>query len=379
MANESEGKNQQAAFEHEPKAELSIKNETSRNLLAKGNRVPDPAKRSTAGPSRKANVGPLATKIYYDDVYYSSRTGDEASYYDFLRARSKLELWNVSQNLERGEVKLTVAKVNVKGTLAHGQVDLVEALGNLLFPPPPAPVPPPFEPPPPRAARLGDPTCHGNPLGPGSASTDVLIGGLPAWRASVDVHLCAMAGHGSGATWSGASNVVINGFPAARAGDYVLEPGGGNNVILGGCSTVLIGPRARQPPTPEVSVLPDELPWVKLEALLQEDVGMVNADAGVAVEIDAEAKRANAALEAGGVLALAAVELPLRLRIRVPSSALYLGLGVAPYTSALSLGMEGGAGVKIDAASRRFELSAGAKANLGLGGAGTKFSIDLSE
>ena len=32
------------------------------------------------------------------------------------------------------------------------------------------------------AARVGDVTAHGSPLGPGPGSTNVIIGGKPAWR-----------------------------------------------------------------------------------------------------------------------------------------------------------------------------------------------------
>ena len=39
------------------------------------------------------------------------------------------------------------------------------------------------------AARTGDATTHGTPLGPGPGCATVLIGGLPAWRAVVDTHL----------------------------------------------------------------------------------------------------------------------------------------------------------------------------------------------
>lgn len=362
----------------QPKLELGTEASRRRNLWAKGDRVPAKAKKSTGSPSRKAKAGALAKKIYYDDVYYSSRSGDETSYYELLRGKAQLELWDTSSDLDQGEVKLTLSKVNVKGTLAHGQVDLVEALGDILFPSPPRPLPPPFDPPPPWAARVGDATCHGNPLGPGSASPDVLIGGLPAWRATIDVHLCAMTGHGSGGAWSGASSVLINGSPASRAGDYVLEPGGGANVILGGERTVLVGPRASAPPEPKVVPLPHELPWVKLEAILQEDVGTIGAEALAALEIDVDDGSAGAQFQGGAGVALAEAELPLRLRIRVPGSASYLGLGLTPHFGALGVGLEAGAGAKLDPQSGRFELSAGAKVNLGVG-AGIKFSIDVSE
>jgi uncharacterized Zn-binding protein involved in type VI secretion len=362
----------------QPKLEIGSEGRARRNLWAKGNRVSDPTKKSTDGSSRKAKAGPLATKIYYDDVYYSTRQGDETSYFELLRAKAQVELWDTSADLDKGEVKLTLAKVKVRGSLAHGQVDLVEALGNLLFPPLPMPVPAPLSPPLPHAARVGDPMCHGNPLGPGSASPDVLIGGLPAWRASIDVHLCAMPGHGSGGAWSGASNVLINGSPAARAGDYVLEPGGGANVILRGESTVLIGPRAAAPPQPQVSVLPEELPWVKLEAILQEDIGVATLDAAAATEARFDDLRYRAELQAGFAVAAAEAELPARLRIRIPGTAHYLGLGVTPQVAALGVGAEAGAGANLDPTAGRFELTAGAKVSLGVG-AGIKFSIDVSD
>ena len=42
----------------------------------------------------------------------------------------------------------------------------------------------------PPAARITDPTTHGMPLAPGPGSVNVLIGGLPAWRALIDQHAC---------------------------------------------------------------------------------------------------------------------------------------------------------------------------------------------
>jgi uncharacterized Zn-binding protein involved in type VI secretion len=56
------------------------------------------------------------------------------------------------------------------------------------------------------AARLGDTTSHGTPLGPGPGCPTVLIGGLPA----------------------------------ARQGDSVVEVGPPNSIAVG-CATVMIG------------------------------------------------------------------------------------------------------------------------------------------
>ena len=43
------------------------------------------------------------------------------------------------------------------------------------------------------AARVGDITSHGTPLGPGPGCPTVLIGGKPAWRAGADSHVCPLS------------------------------------------------------------------------------------------------------------------------------------------------------------------------------------------
>ena len=93
------------------------------------------------------------------------------------------------------------------------------------------------------AARLGDPTSHGTPLGPGPGSPTVLIGGRPAWRAVVDFHACPLfngpSPHVGGVAALGSLTVLIGGLPAARQGDVVVEAP--PNTILLGELTVLIG------------------------------------------------------------------------------------------------------------------------------------------
>ena len=101
----------------------------------------------------------------------------------------------------------------------------------------------------PPAARIGDPTTHGSPLAPGPGSADVLIGGMPAWRAMIDQHACpavsVTGADGVGAVMMGSPTVLINGEMAVRMGDIVIEkPGlalGPINPIIMGCPTVLIG------------------------------------------------------------------------------------------------------------------------------------------
>jgi uncharacterized Zn-binding protein involved in type VI secretion len=99
----------------------------------------------------------------------------------------------------------------------------------------------------PAAARVGDPTSHTplTPMPPVLGSPNVLIGGQPAWRAVTDVHVCPLVSgvvpHVGGVVVKGSTSVLINGFPAARQGDQVMEGGGGPNAILMGYKSVLIG------------------------------------------------------------------------------------------------------------------------------------------
>lgn len=151
------------------------------------------------------------------------------------------------------------------------------------------------------AARAGDMTAHGSILKPSPGSSNVLIGGKPAWRglgpagaaqlaqasaqimksvaefttainannapgaakalkkmqegisnalkimASVDQNFCeillippAPPPHANGVVITGSTTVLINGLPACRQGDMIQETVSVNS-ITGGCSSVLIG------------------------------------------------------------------------------------------------------------------------------------------
>lgn len=100
----------------------------------------------------------------------------------------------------------------------------------------------------PAAARVGDPTSHGNPLTPAApgamGSATVFIGGQPAWRALTDVHVCPLVSgvvpHVGGSVAKGSSSVYIDKLPAARQGDQIVEAGPPNS-ILTGLPTVMIG------------------------------------------------------------------------------------------------------------------------------------------
>jgi len=97
----------------------------------------------------------------------------------------------------------------------------------------------------PPAARVGDTTSHGTPLSPGPGSVNVLIGGMPAWRATSDFHACPQVTpggtpHVGGVVAMGSTTVLINSLPAARQGDVIVEAGPPNSIVMG-CPTVMIG------------------------------------------------------------------------------------------------------------------------------------------
>ena len=94
------------------------------------------------------------------------------------------------------------------------------------------------------AARVGDQTSHGTPLAPGPGAPTVLIGGMPAWRAGGDTHVCPLFDgpkpHVGGTVAVGSATVLIGGLPAARQGDLIVEAGAPNAIAMG-LATVLIG------------------------------------------------------------------------------------------------------------------------------------------
>jgi uncharacterized Zn-binding protein involved in type VI secretion len=67
---------------------------------------------------------------------------------------------------------------------------------------------------------------------------------MPAWRAGTDMHTCPLSNgpqpHVGGTVTLGSTTVRINGMPAVRLGDQVVEAGP-PNAIAKGEPTVLIG------------------------------------------------------------------------------------------------------------------------------------------
>jgi len=81
------------------------------------------------------------------------------------------------------------------------------------------------------AARVGDITSHGTPLGPGPGCLTVLIGSMPAWRAAIDTHACPLVDgvkpHVGGVVAVGSTTVLIGGECRPRAQATALSRPGG--------------------------------------------------------------------------------------------------------------------------------------------------------
>ncbi len=141
----------------------------------------------------------------------------------------------------------------------------------------------------PFAARIGDPTVHGDLL-TGKGSPNVLIGDRPAMRAGIDYHKCSLQTGGAphlGGLAAGEPSVVINGFPAVRAGDVITEPTGGPNPVANGDTSVKIGLPA--PPVWCWAPAPPPEPgswesYIEFFGTAQGDVGYWKGEAVAAVE-----------------------------------------------------------------------------------------------
>ncbi|HEY9621014.1 MAG TPA: PAAR domain-containing protein [Crinalium sp.] len=68
---------------------------------------------------------------------------------------------------------------------------------------------------------------------------------ITAGAMGADIHSCTtplpIPPHGPGVVVDGSATVLINGLPACRMGDTIVEAIGPPNKITGGCVTVLIG------------------------------------------------------------------------------------------------------------------------------------------
>lgn len=78
-----------------------------------------------------------------------------------------------------------------------------------------------------------------------TTAATTMAGAIASAAGGADRHSCAtllpLPPHGVGVVISGSATVLINGLPACRQGDRLLEALGPPNVISAGCPTVLIG------------------------------------------------------------------------------------------------------------------------------------------
>ncbi len=293
-----------------------------------------------------------------------------------LEGKVGAEFVSGSLDLTEAKVKLTFVNVKAEGSVVHGQADLVDLVKRLLFGKEPEPAPPPPPPSAPMAARMGDLTVQGFPLVGGPASPNVFIGGQPAWRAKLDLHACPQ--HGCGPTAPGEATVLVNGAPAARASDFVVEISGGPDVIATGCTTVFIG-KLTPLPKEAAAEKPKDDPWVIFESVASADVGKGSAEIQAFAEGDLKKLKGKIDLKGGAMLAALEGELPLKVRIKIPFTSHYVGLGVTVSGTLLSAGAEGHIGAKINDGKKLIDTTWGAKVGAGLGGVGIKFGFDIAK
>ena len=332
------------------------------------------------GASKKLSLGPAYKKEGEFEVWTNKEGSDDKTFVSVLAGKGSIEALSASVDLAKKSAKVTVIDASVEGSVVHAQVDLVDKIKHLLFGDDKKPAPPPA-PTSPMAARMGDLTMHLGPLAPGPGSSNVFIGGSPAWRVGLDVHLCPAPGspHGPGPTSPGALTVLINGAPAARATDFVVEPAGGPDVIAVGCPTVLIGVVTPPPPAGPPPAGSDDPPWVKFESVAKGDLGKVEGKLDVGIEGSLSERSLKAGAEGEVFAAVLKGELPLKMRVRIPFTSYYVGLGVKVEGSLLSAGAGANADATFNKGDTLFEASAGAKAGVGIGGVGAKLSLDVAK
>jgi uncharacterized Zn-binding protein involved in type VI secretion len=345
------------------------------------------------GPFYEKESKPKALKTWGTEK--PDEIGDkDKNYAALVQTKASLEVLSGSFNLVEKKAKLTLvdgkAQISLFHAEAKGQWDPAVLLKDFLLgkdtAAPSGDKPPAMAP---MAARLADPTSHLMlPLAPGPGSTNVFIGGMPAWRAGIDIHVCAApGGHGAGPTTPGAPTVLINGFPAARATDFVVEPLGGPDPIVMGCPTVMIGIATVAPPAPPKSlvkkvvggILDAMSGWVLWEVGAKGDVGKASVEGKVAAE--GSLKEGKVVVEAKGSIGAvsAAASIPLKVRIRIPWTEHYVGIGLTLEGTGPGLGAEAGGDIKVNDGQTFFSAGAGAKVTPLAAGVGVKASLDIAK
>lgn len=203
-----------------------------------------------------------------------------------LTGEVEIETWKVEVAPDTGRAEINAVDVEGEGALLREQVQVDGGLWELD----PAQVmrPTTFVAVGPRAARVGDPMLHGGVAGPGPGSATVFVGGRPALRLG-DAHACTLttpAPHGAGTFTSAYDRVHIEGRPAIRAGDFVLEPFGGPNPVVDGCPRVTIGPAA--PPLDCRAPAVEKRYLVQWRGTAGVDLGYANGKAKGGVKVGAD-------------------------------------------------------------------------------------------
>lgn len=229
------------------------------------------------------------------------------------KAEAKSE---VAIDWKKKELKAKVISLEAKGSLVHGEAKGEFNLGRWfhdLTSDPPLPQVPSISPSiggGPLAARVTDLTSHGSPLAPGIGSPNVLIGGLPAWRALIDIHACpivkGLVPDVGGVVLVGAPTVFINNMMACRMGDSVVETPGGPNVIVLGCPTVMIGSAGSGVGGDGVASggAGAASTGTKLTGGAKGDIGVIEAEAALEANFDLK-KKVGVTAKAGGLVAVA--------------------------------------------------------------------------
>lgn len=245
-----------------------------------------------------------------------------------------------------------------------------------------------FHSPGPFAVRTGDVTLHGNPLSSVGGSPDVLVGGRPAWRGCMDYHTCPLstagAPHNGGTVFGGDLTVLINGMPAVRCGDFLLEAPGGPNTIVSGATDVLIG--VTPPPVTAKAPIPEEPRtgiWKYLDADIRTTLGYAKSEAGIGGSVDLGKGEAGAKAK-GGIFG-AILRISGEGEIRIPLGDTWsITIGVQAEASALTAGAEAGGGVSwgqedSDGKKRWGVDEVGGRAGAGWFGGGLKISAGLEK
>lgn len=290
----------------------------------------------------------------------------------------------LSYDLTKGEGNLTLIKGELKGSVVHGgaegEFDIEGWIGDQLGVSPGTPAPPGTPGAPgggPMAARVGDLTGHGSPLAPGIGSVNVLIGGLPAWRANLDFHACpvvkGVVPDVGGMVVMGSPTVFINFMMACRSGDMVVEIPGGPNSIVMGCPTVMIGPSAGGGGGGGGAAAGQENN-LTVKGKAEGDLLTGGIDGEIAGVIDPKKGEYKATAKASAFAAVAQGTIEGELAIPIPFTEHAITLG-AQGTGAV---LAAGAGAEATIGGNKkdgYKITAGAKAGAGLLGAGVKFSI----